>query len=133
MHQHLSPENSAPKSQDQKAEGKTLKPEGRSPKAAQTPDAERPTPVDSWIPESKLPPLPKNSVNSLVRKILLTNPLFPRFYADMVLATAPNSNEAKILRTHYQKILNRISMPTSTTCTHIKVTGVRCASPSLRG
>jgi hypothetical protein len=51
----------------------------------------------------------------------------------MVLSSAPNSNEAKILRTHYQKILNRTSMPTSITCTHIKVTGVRCASPSLRG
>ncbi len=133
MHQQVPPEKSAPNSQGQKAEGKTLKPEGRSTKADQTPDAQRPTPEEPWIPESKLPPLPKNSVNSIVRKILLTNPLFPRFYADMVIASAPNSNEAKILRTHYQKILNRISMPTSTTCTHIKVTGVRCASPSLRG
>ncbi len=44
-----------------------------------------------WIPESKLVPLPKDSVNSFVRKILLTNPLFPRFYADMVLSSAPNS------------------------------------------
>ncbi len=88
---------------------------------------------EPWIPESKLAPLAKDSVNSFVRKILLTNPLFPRFYADMVLSSAPNSNEAKILRTHYQKILNRTSMPTSSTCTHIKVTGVRCASPSLRG
>jgi hypothetical protein len=133
MHRHLPLDKSAPSRRNQNAEGKRLKPEGRSPKANPTPDAQRPTPVEPWIPESKLRPLPKDSVNSFVRKILLTNPLFPRFYADMVVATAPNSNEAKILRTHYQKILNRISMPTSTTCTHIKVTGVRCASPSLRG
>jgi hypothetical protein len=129
MRQQVPRQKSESDSRNQKVKGERLKSEGRSLK----PDAQHPTPEQPWIPESKLPPLPKDSVNSIVRKILLTNPLFPRFYADMVLANSPNSNEAKILRTHYQKILNRISMPTSTTCTHIKVTGVRCASPSLRG
>ncbi len=98
-----------------------------------TAESRKPAPLEPWIPESKLTPLPKDSVNSFVRNILLTNPLFPKFYADMVISSAPNSNEANILRTHYQKILNRISMPTFTTCTHIKVTGVRCGSAPLRG
>src|SRR5579862_8070118 len=89
-----------------------------------------PTP---WIPESKLPPLPKNSINSIVRKILLTNPMFPRFYADLTIATAPNSHEAKILAANYQKIVDRINMSNPKSCTHIKVTGIRCGSPTLRG
>src|SRR5437660_12895708 len=55
-------------------------------------------PVEPWIPESKLPQVPLNPTNSFVRKILLTTPAFPRFYADIVLATRPNSREAKILR-----------------------------------
>src|SRR3984885_13405156 len=88
---------------------------------------------DPWIPESKLPPITKNPIKSIVRNILLTNPLFPRFYADVVIASAPNSNEAKILASNYQKIIDRTSMPNTRTCTHIKVTGVRCDSPALRG
>ena len=106
---------------------------------------------EPWIPESKLVPLPKDSINSIVRNILLRNPLFPKFYADILLDSAPNSHEAKILRTHYQKIIDRVndlerratedqrpipndrkSMPTKI-CTHIKVTGVRCGSPALYG
>jgi hypothetical protein len=87
-----------------------------------------------WLPESKLPPLPKHRVNSFVRKILLTNPLFPRFYADVVLAYSPNSREAKILRPYYQKICEKVNaMSMNGTCTHIKVTGVRCGSPALKG
>ncbi len=89
--------------------------------------------VDSWIPDSKLPALPKNSINSLIRKILLATPEFPRFYADFILALAPNSNETNILRPHYQKILAKVNaMSTDHSCTHIKVTGVRCNSPALR-
>ena len=52
----------------------------------------------------------------------------------MVLSTRPNSVEAKILRPKYQQILDRINlMENRKTCTHIKVSGVRCGSPSLRG
>ena len=52
----------------------------------------------------------------------------------MVLAAHPNSHEAKILRPQYQKIIDRINlMENRKTCTHIKVSGVRCGSPSLRG
>src|SRR6202008_2348006 len=70
-----------------------------------------------------------------VRNILLTNHLFPRFYADIVLHYSPNSNEARILRPHYQKICEKVNaiMSQNGTCTHIKVTGVRCGSPALKG
>jgi hypothetical protein len=56
-------------------------------------------------------------------------------YADVVLTYSPNSREAKILRPHYQKICEKVNanMSQNGTCTHIKVTGVRCGSPALRG
>src|SRR5205814_7751886 len=92
------------------------------------------TPSTPWIPNSALPPVHQVSINSIVRKTLLATPEFPRLYADMVLATRPNSHEAKILRPQYQKIIDRINlMENRKTCTHIKVSGVRCGSPSLRG
>ena len=72
-------------------------------------------------------------VKSLVRNILLASPAFPRLYADVVISSAPNSNEAKILARNYQKIIDRTNMPNIKSCTHIKVTGVRCGSPALRG
>ena len=123
-------------------------PDSQAPRRHLPPDAECAKPKQSpvplrapcgesfapWIPDSKLPTLPKNSVNSLIRKILLATPEFPRFYADFILALAPNSNEAKILRPHYQKILAKVNdMSNDHSCTHIKVTGVRCDSPALRG
>src|SRR5580658_3266987 len=90
------------------------------------------------------------SIKSNVRNILLSSPYFPRLYADVVLTYAPNSNEANILAPHYKKIIERTSidytnsgytnnertktnMPNPRVCTHIKVTGVRCGSPALRG
>jgi len=96
------------------------------------------------------------SIKSNVRNILLASPDFPRLYADVVLTYAPNSNEARILAPHYQKIIDavnaqttqtettntetkqtkiktRTNMPNVKSCTHIKVTGVRCGSPALRG
>ena len=93
-----------------------------------------PTPATPWIPNSALPPVHPDSINSIVRKTLLATPEFPRLYADMVLATRPNSHKAKILRPQYQKILDRINlMQNRKTCTHIKISGIRCGSPSLRG
>ena len=64
--------------------------------------------------------------------------MFPRLYADVVIASDPNSFEAKILARNYKKILNHVHERTHTmshpkSCTHIKVTGVRCGSPALRG
>jgi hypothetical protein len=91
-------------------------------------------PDTPWIPNSALPPIHPESINSIVRKTLLATPEFPRLYADMVLSTRPYSAEAKILRPKYQQILHRINlMQNSKTCTHIKISGVRCGSPSLRG
>jgi hypothetical protein len=72
-------------------------------------------------------------LKSLVLKNLFASPLLARFYADLVISNAPNSNAAKILARNYQKIIDRISMSNSKTCTHIKVTGVRCGSPALLG
>src|ERR1700736_4037830 len=101
-------------------------------------------------------------VKSSVRKILLASPLFPRLYADVVISSAPNSHEAKILARNYKKIVERTNLakinaanhdktnnektnpnttdrtnmpvqPSVRVCTHIKVTGVRCGSPALRG
>jgi hypothetical protein len=92
------------------------------------------TPATPWIPNSALPPVHQDSINSIVRKTLLATPEFPRLYADMVLSTRPNSAEAKILRPKYQQILHRINlMENRKSCTHIKISGIRCGSPSLRG
>ena len=89
-------------------------------------------------PIPKPPSTPASRVKSFVRKILLASPAFPRLYADVVISSAPNSNEAKILAHNYKKIValsnernTQMSHPKS--CTHIKVTGVRCGSPALRG
>ena len=38
-----------------------------------------------------------------------------------------------LLARNYQKLLNRITMANSKSCTHIKVNGVRCEAPALRG
>jgi hypothetical protein len=91
------------------------------------------------IPKTGKPSTAASEVKSLIRNILLASPAFPRLYADVVISSAPNSNEAKILARNYQKLIdrtNRINMPIHPSvkvCTHIKVTGVRCGSPALRG
>jgi hypothetical protein len=63
--------------------------------------------------------------------------MFPRLYADVVISSDPNSIEAKILAKHYEKIVAYTErtklMSNLKSCTHIKVTGVRCGSPPLRG
>ncbi len=77
------------------------------------------------------------SIKSLIFKNLVASPMFPRLYADTVLHYAPNSHEAKILAPHYKKIVacteRTNQLMSSKSCTHIKVSGVRCGSPSLRG
>ena len=87
-------------------------------------------------------------IRSFVRNTLLASPDFPRLYADVAIASAPNSNAGKILARNYEKIVERVkanqtkinlkrtNMPklyTTKDCDHIKVTGVRCGSPALRG
>ena len=79
------------------------------------------------IPKSEELSATADRIKSIVRNILLTSPEFPRLYADVVLSSAPNSHEAKILAPHYKKICDsttRTNMPVNN-CTHIKVTGVR--------
>src|SRR5689334_14940810 len=68
---------------------------GACPPTAEDPPS---APATPWIPNSALPPVHPESINSIVRKTLLATPEFPRLYADMVLSTRPNSAEAKILR-----------------------------------
>jgi hypothetical protein len=121
-----------------------------------TPNNSNPTPSPNSTSASLSPkqtlPIPKTGhsstpaarVKSFVRKILLASPAFPRLYADVVISSAPNSKEAKILARNYKKIVDRINHQTNhertstqmsnpKSCTHIKVTGVRCGSPALRG
>jgi hypothetical protein len=74
------------------------------------------------------------NIKSLIYKNLVASPIFPRLYADLVLHYAPNSPAAKILAPHYKKIVERTNqLMSAKSCTHIKVSGVRCGSPSLRG
>jgi hypothetical protein len=104
------------------------------------------SPADGRIRPFTTPPLsiPKTGktssakdIKSFVRKILLASPDFPRLYADVLIHYAPNSFEAKILAQSYEKIVAHIErtkrMSNLKSCTHIKVTGVRCGSPTLRG
>jgi len=84
----------------------------------------------STIPKTERPTTRAERVKSNIRKILLASPLFPRFYADIVISSAPNSIQAKILRDNYSKILSQVNLNmANNSCTHIKVTGVRCGSP----
>lgn len=86
------------------------------------------------IPETERSTPAPETPNSRIAKILRANPLFPKFYADVVISSAPNSKEAKILRANYPKILSQVkSNMANSSCTHIKVTGVRCGSPALHG
>ena len=103
-----------------------------TPAKVEGPKSDAQTPA---IPKTECPTTRAQRVKSNVRKILLASPLFPRFYADVVISSAPNSNEAKILRENYSKILSQVNlnMANNSSCTHIKVTGVRCGSPTLRG
>ncbi len=88
-------------------------------------------------PES-IPPIPGSptfarDLKSHLRNILLANPFFTRICADAWQSARPNSLTTKLLQLNYKKLLNRNPMSNTRTCTHIKVTGVRCGSPALRG
>src|SRR5450631_4713742 len=50
------------------------------------------------------------SIKSLIYKNLVASPIFPRLYADVMIAYAPNSYEAKILAQNYEKILARTNL-----------------------
>src|SRR5579872_1033100 len=108
-------------------------------RAAHNPLCPSVLPVVNEFPKREEAPAPNDlttlraNLKSLIISNLLASPFLTRFYVDSVISDFPNSNAAKILAANYQKIMNRISMPNPKSCTHIKVTGVRCESPALRG
>jgi hypothetical protein len=84
--------------------------------------------------------------NTLFFKILRANPLLARFYADLFRRHGANPSLIKDLETrspnffspdqsttNTKKGSNMAVNPNTRTCTHIKVNGIRCGSPSLRG
>src|ERR1017187_10500491 len=114
------------------------------------PDADLRKPAaESRKPKTEQPSTTAARIKSFVRKNLLASPEFPRLYADVVISSAPNSPEAKILARNYKKIVEHVNarinnarihnerintnMAACKSCTHIKVTGVRCGSPAPRG
>jgi hypothetical protein len=87
--------------------------------------------------------------NTLFFKILHANPLLARFYADLFRRHGANPSLIKDLETRSpnffapdqstetkkgsnKKGSNMAVNPNTRTCSHIKVNGVRCGSPSLR-
>jgi hypothetical protein len=83
--------------------------------------------------------------NTLFFKILRANPLLARFYADLFRRHGANPSIIKDLETRSanffspdqsttetKKGSNMAVNPNPRTCTHIKVNGIRCGSPSLR-
>jgi len=85
--------------------------------------------------------------NTLFFKILRANPLLARFYADFFRRHGANPTIIKDLETRsanffapdqstktlkQKKGSNMAVNPNTRVCTHIKVNGIRCGSPSLR-
>jgi hypothetical protein len=82
--------------------------------------------------------------NTLFFKILHANPLLARFYADLFRRHGANPSLIKDLETRSPNFFapdqskkatkgsNMAVNPNTRTCSHIKVNGVRCGSPSLR-
>jgi hypothetical protein len=74
--------------------------------------------------------------NTLFFKILRANPLLARFYADLFRRHGANPSIIRDLETrspNFSSSKKGPNMPANRTCTHIKVNGIRCGSPSLRG
>jgi hypothetical protein len=90
---------------------------------------------------STLTPSLQSIVKSHLLNIFHTNPWLSRFYADSLDLLAANPNQINNLQTRSEifsnpdpKGVNPMSLNKNTrTCTHIKVNGVQCGSPSLRG
>ena len=84
--------------------------------------------------------------NTLFFKILRANPLLARFYADLFRRHGANPSLIRDLEASAEKIFapdqstkppkgsNSMAVKSNpSACTHIKVNGIRCDSPSLRG
>ena len=80
---------------------------GIAPKTAQPQPAHTPQNEKKSAPVSQTDEASARAarVKSSVCKILLASPLFPRLYADLVISSAPNSYEAKILARNTKKLL----------------------------
>jgi hypothetical protein len=74
----------------------------------------------------------RQEIISNIRKMLLARPDFSGLYAAVLVSEGLNPSLANTLAEAYQKKFGAPMSPTNT-CTHIKVNGVRCGSPSLRG
>ena len=89
------------------------------------------------FPKTGNPTTQPFNAKSFVHNIFRLNPAFAIFCAKVVISADPNSAEAKNLAKRYQIFSDKdIDMPVHPSvkvCTHIKVTGVRCGSPALRG
>jgi hypothetical protein len=77
-------------------------------------------------------------IKSIIRNTLLASPYFPIIYRAVVRSQATNSNDPKMIAASYKKniqsaLAHRTNTNMTRICTHIKVTGVRCGSPALRG
>jgi hypothetical protein len=98
--------------------------------------------LPSQIISEKLFATPANTEfdirNTLFFKILRANPLLARFYADLFRRHGANPSIINDLETRSpifstpKKGSNMAVNPSTRTCTHIKVNGIRCGSPSLR-
>jgi hypothetical protein len=90
---------------------------------------------------STLTPALQAVAKSHLLNIFHANPWLSRFYADSLDLLAANSNQINNLQTQSEifsnpdpKGVKAMSLNQNTrSCTHIKVNGVRCGSPSLRG
>jgi hypothetical protein len=74
-------------------------------------------------------------LKAFIRNILLTTPVFTGLYEKLLISEGYNPQQVKQLVDRYQKIKEAENMPVHPnvkTCTHIKVTGIRCGSPALR-
>ncbi len=98
-------------------------------KPAPAPRTKTKPPRPSSIP-SKISPL-----SPLFARLCSQGLIFQDFTRMSSYPRAPNSKLAKVLRDNYKKIAgtNMSIHPNVKSCTHIKVTGVRCGSPALRG
>ena len=70
---------------------------------------------------------------SNLRNILLASPFYSKICLDQWESARPNSLVTKLLRVNHKKNLETKLVGNIRTCSHIKVTGVRCGSPALRG
>jgi len=76
------------------------------------------------------------AANSILHNILRANPWLQRFYPEALRPCSYNSDEAKNLAERYPYLRGLNLMPLNPSvqiCTHIKINGVRCGSPALRG